>query len=154
MSAAAIERNIHEVPKVDTTGTIIGIHGEKLTPTTSLMGKIDEQVTTPITISRGLATIAGVLIALLSGIAGIWIYSVTSAMSYQTVVNRVGVVEARLDKIDTVITDLQGLKMTTNNLQNDVKAIRDKQVNDEPDRKELIKNIGDIRILLAQKGMQ
>jgi len=156
LSEVVIARNgdIHASVEPNIPEGIVDIHGDQLATKTGFMTQVDSKVTSPMTISKGLATLATIFIALISGLIGIWLYSVTSAMSYQTVVSRVGEVEKRTEKLEAAVSDIQSLKFSTLNLQNDVKAMRETQQNNEQDRKDLIKNVSDIRILLAQRGLQ
>lgn len=151
-----ITRNgdIHVSIEPNKPGLLVDSHGEAVSASKTGLMKVDEKMSEPLGMSRGLAAIFSVALAIVSAVIGIWLYSLTGAMSYQTVVSRVGTVETRLDKVEKALDDVQGMKITLNNVQNDSKAIRDKQAMDEQDRKDLIKNIGDIRILLAQKGLQ
>ena len=157
LSEVVVSRNgdIHASiePNVPELGIIFDAHGDPVTPKTRLMDKIDDRVTSPIKMSFGLASLLGVGITILSAIVGAWLYSLTGAMSYQTVVSRVGTVETRVEKIEKVLDDMQGLKVASVTMQKDVQAIREKQMADEQDRKKMIDNIADIRILLAQKGI-
>lgn len=113
----------------------------------TLIAQMDAKTTTPVKMSAGLASLIGIGIALVSGLLG-W------AMSYQSVVSRVGDVEKRLEKMDTAIESLQSLKVTTVTMSNTIETIKKNQEENARDRKEDSKNIADIRILLAQKGMQ
>jgi hypothetical protein len=119
-----------------------------------LMGTIEKVSAETVTWTKGTLWIIGTTIAAASVIVLILAYVVSGAMGYQGVVNRIGAAEDRLTKVEDALKDVQSMKLSLNNVQNDASEIRKKQSNDEQDRKEMIKNISDIRILLAQRGMQ
>lgn len=146
--------DMHSSVDPNRRSVILDSHEQPFQSRKSLIEMADDKTTTPVTVSRGFAALASLTIAAAGALAGVWIYSLTGAMSYQTVVNRVGTVETRVEKMENAIQDLQGLKITANNLTNDVKSIKEKQADAEPDRKKMMSDISDIRILLAQKGME
>lgn len=117
----------------------------------NLMAQIDLKVGEPITISRGFAWIVGTALVLIPIVLMIALYLISGAMGYQTVISRVTDTEKRLDKVEAVVADIQTLKTTATIMQGDVKAIKDAQSSNEADRKDMVKNISDIRILLATK---
>jgi septal ring factor EnvC (AmiA/AmiB activator) len=120
----------------------------------SLMAQIDKASTETVTWTKGTLWLIGTTIAAASVIVLILAYVVSGAMGYQGVVNRIDQAETRLDKIEKTLDEFSQMKITLNNVQNDSKVIRETQSANETDRKEMMKNLSDIRILLAQKGMQ
>lgn len=119
----------------------------------NLMAQIDLKAGEPITISRGFAWIVGTALVLIPIVLMIALYLISGAMGYQTVISRVSDAEKRLDKVESAVADIQTLKMTAAQVQSDVKQIKDLQSSNEVDRKDMQKNISDIRILLATKSV-
>ncbi len=150
-TVARFPGNIHAS---ENPGFIVDSHGEKVsTVPNNIMAVVDSKMTEPITISRGMAWLVGVALAVVPVGIMLIAYMISGAMGYQTVVSRMAEAEKRLDKLEKVSDDVQRLTLTTENVKNDVSNIRATQTSSEVERKEMSKNIADIRILLATKSM-
>ncbi len=134
-------------------GTIIDRHGDPIARPTSMMVRIDEKAKEPITLSRGTLWFIGTLLTVIPITVLLVGYIITIATGYQSNISRVTELDGRVAKLESAVTKIQGLEISLNNVANDVGTMKANQVAADVDRKELIKSMGDIRILLAQKQM-
>lgn len=144
--------DVHQTEEIE-QGVILDPQEHPVESKRSLVARVDTKFQEPITISKGLAWLIGLIIAVVPIGIAILIYVATGAMGYQTVVGRVNEVEKRADKMETAITELQTLKITTIKMQGDVEQIKQNQASTETDRKKMMSDLADIRILLAQQGL-
>lgn len=141
------ENGIHATfePNKPEPGTLFAPTGEQVKVKTSMTAKLEAKAAEPI--SKGLAGLIGIAVAVV-------VYIITASMNYQGVVSRIGTAEDRLTKVEDAVKVINVLQLTTNTVQNDVKAIRENQMSRDAEWKELIKNVNDLRILTAQKQLQ
>jgi uncharacterized protein HemX len=132
-------------PDVPELGTIVNEQGETVNhPPKTMMVKIDEKTTEKVTVSKGTIGIAGVVLALV-------VYIITVAMNYQGNLSKVTELDTRLTRVENAVAEIQSIKLSMSTIQNDVSSIRTTQKEADSDRKDILKSMGDIRILLAQK---
>jgi len=134
-------------------GTIVDLHGEPITRPNSMMVRIDEKVREPITLSRGTLWFIGVLLTVIPITVLLLGYIITLATGYQSNISRVTELDGRVAKLESAVAEIQNLKLSMNTIQGDVTAVKKNQEDGDRDRKDILKNMADIRILLAQKQM-
>lgn len=161
MQNAAQLGKLHEVdihasfePKKTEQGVIVDAHGEPVTRTNGMMVRLDEKAKQAVTISRGTLWFIGTVIAVVPVLILIVVYVITVAMGYQGTLSQVKEIDGRVTKLENGFVELQTLKLNVNDIKSDVVQIKKTQENNEQDRKDVLKNISDIRILLAQRQME
>ncbi len=137
---ASVEPNIPE--------GIVDIHGESVTSKKDFIAMTDEGLAKK-PISVGLAAIISIVLAILS----VWVYSMTTAMGYQTVVSHVDTIDRRVEKLEKAFDDIQSLKMSAQKTDSTLQTMHETQTAGEADRKQMMKDIADIRIMMGQKEL-
>jgi hypothetical protein len=137
-----------DVHTTEEPGTVLDSHGESVTSKKDFIAMTDEGLAKK-PISVGLAAIISIVLAILS----VWVYSMTTAMGYQTVVSHVDTIDRRVEKLEKAFDDIQSLKMSAQKTDSTLQTLRETQTAGEADRKQIMKDIADIRIMMAQKAM-
>jgi len=118
-----------------------------------MMVRIDEKAKESITITRGTLWFIGTVITTVPVLLVVVVYVITVAMGYQGTVSRVADIENRVKEMEMTMKEVTALKITASQVQADVKQIRESQSASDAERKDMSKNIADIRILLASRQM-
>lgn len=137
---------------VEPQKNILDAHGEPIRRE-SMMVRLDKKAGEPITVSRGTLWFIGTLIAVVPIAIAIIAYTISIAMGYQGNVSKVTEIDARVTKVEAALVELQQLKANMAGIERDVNAIKKNQDEADIDRKDILKNMADIRILLAQKQL-
>jgi len=166
MSAAVKQEQVFDVktngdihwsvePQTPEPGTILDEHGQQLAEPSkdSMMVRLDSKAKEAITVSRGTLWFIGTAIAIVPIIVILIGYVITIAMGYQGNLSRVTELDSRVAKLEAAVTKIQSLEIGMNNIEKDVSSVKKSHEAAEQDRKDILKNMGDIRILLAQKQM-
>lgn len=95
------------------------------------------------------ALIAGGPICILIGV-----YLLAGGMRYQAVVSDVDSLKDRVKALEEMKGQVNRLEVTGVGISKDVETIKNSQAEAKVDQTDLLKKVGDIRILLAQRGMQ
>jgi len=134
-------------------GTILDEHGAAIPRRESMMVRLDEKAKESITVSRGTLWFIGTAITVVPILLVIIGYAVSMAMGYQGNLSRVTELDSRVAKLEAAVAKIQSLEIGMNNIEKDVASVKKSHEAAEQDRKDILKNMGDIRILLAQKQM-
>lgn len=152
MDAATRFPELHHVG-VDDEPIILDAREQPIEHQEILVGVRIDSKTRAITATPVVAGALSVVIAIVAGVASVWIYSITGAMSYQNVVNDVTGLKERVAKLEALDAKVTVIDKTVSNMAKDVDAIKEEQKDSVADRKKMMSDVADIRILLAQKGI-
>lgn len=141
-NVANFDPQIHE----SEPGKILDTHGKIIEVRKGFMAQADEKGSEKVTLSKSMLGFLGTVLV-------IAVYVVTVSMNYQGTLSRVGEIDERVKKLETAVMEMQKLQLNVNTIQSDVSSIKQTQQNNEQDRKEVMKNINDIQILLAKRAM-
>lgn len=133
--------------------TLLDTNERPLRARSGFMARLDAKVNESITISKGLAWLIALVIGIVPVGLLIAVYLITGAMGYQTVVSDVSDLKERVAKLEKLDDKVNGISLTATTVQKDVEIIKKNQDVAESDRRDLIKNVSDIRIMLAQKTL-
>ncbi len=146
--------DLHVSIEPNTPEGILDAHGVPVERSSSMMVRLDKKAGESVTLTRGTLWFVGTLVAVVPVILLIAVYTVTVAMGYQSALSQVKEIDGRVTKLEAAFTEIQNLKLSMNNVANDVATMKASQKDADIDRKDILKNMGDIRILLAQKHME
>ncbi len=141
--------DIHITADPSDSKTIVDVRGDAFPQRKTMVGRLDDKAKETITLSRGTLWFIGTALTVIPVAIVLLAYLVSGAMGYQGTIGKVNELDTRVGKLETAFADIQALKLSVNNISNDVSTVKDGQKINEAKRDDMAKTLNDIRLLLA-----